>query len=345
MSDSIESQASQWSVILSSEDTDQHTLAEFHAWREADPRHEQAFQEVDKVWRGMEQLSHLRAFATLPKHSKDDKNAKTKTQTTPLVNAVNKWLTRLVRQPYPLAGAAFSLILALSIIWYQMPAQNSQQPTFVTIQYSTNHAEVQSFELSDKSRVALAPNSKITISYSSDLREVHLLAGEGLFNVSKNPKRPFIVHAGNTQTQVLGTVFNVKRSLKHVNVDVKEGKVKVSPSHSPKKQTLLSSGQGLVATLKGNIGKANSIDSDSIGAWVNGRLVYEDASLKDIIADANQYYKGKILLGSIKTGELRLAISFSTDNIDQMLGNLAQLLPISLNRERPGTVVVSINTE
>lgn len=331
----IESQASQWSVVLSSGDADKHTLADFNAWREADPRHEHEFQKVDRVWQGMEQLEHLRAFATLPQQPQATKQQES------LLSRLGTWLTNVVQHPYPLAGAAaFIVILGISVVWLQVPI-NPQQSTIASTHYNTNHAEIRSFHLKDDSQITLAPDSEVIVSYSKGLREVQLISGEGLFEVSKNPERPFVVRTGNTETRVLGTVFSVKRSLKYVDVTVKEGKVSVAPTHAKEKNTLLTPGQGLTATLEGSIGAIKTIDIASIGSWVSGRLVYEDASLKDIITDANHYYEGKILLGSTETGELRLAISFSTDNIDQMLDNLAQLLPITLNRNRPGTVVLT----
>ena len=40
-------------------------------------------------------------------------------------------------------------------------------------------------------------------------REV-VLEGEAFFNVTKNPRQPFIVKTGKISTIVLGTSFNVK---------------------------------------------------------------------------------------------------------------------------------------
>ncbi|KKL66381.1 hypothetical protein LCGC14_2145540, partial [marine sediment metagenome] len=59
-----------------------------------------------------------------------------------------------------------------------------------------------------------------------------------------------------------------------------------------------------------------------------------------VIDDANKYYEGRIVFASQEVGELGISISFTTDNIDQMLDNLSQALPISLNRDLPGTVLL-----
>mgnify|MGYP000343872227 CR=1 FL=1 len=55
------------------------------------------------------------------------------------------------------------------------------------------------------------------------------LAGEATFKVVKNPKKPFIVRAGNMDVTALGTEFNVKAYLEDelLIASLIEGKVRV----------------------------------------------------------------------------------------------------------------------
>ena len=77
---------------------------------------------------------------------------------------------------------------------------------------STPAATTTLVTLSDGTKVMLNANSTLEYPVSFDdaeVREVRL-KGEAHFEVTKNPHRPFVVKAGEMQTQVLGTIFDVK---------------------------------------------------------------------------------------------------------------------------------------
>ena len=112
--------------------------------------------------------------------------------------------------------------------------------------------------LPDESVVELAPNSRIAYPNnfdSSNTRDVYLL-GEALFNVTKNPSRPFRVFANEIVTKVLGTSFIVRSFDRDstIEVVVKTGKVSVytqvpigeSPVSDRHGGVILSPNQGLV---------------------------------------------------------------------------------------------------
>ena len=84
--------------------------------------------------------------------------------------------------------------------------------------------------LSDGTQVLLGANSRLEYAkhFSAGKREV-TLTGEARFNVAKDAGRPFIVHTEQIQTQVLGTVFDVKAYPQTLpDVTLYEGKVEVS---------------------------------------------------------------------------------------------------------------------
>ncbi len=67
-------------------------------------------------------------------------------------------------------------------------------------------------------------------------------SGEALFDVAKNPRRPFIVTAGDRQVVALGTSFVVRRQERQVTVTLIEGKVAVTPvaeTSNPSEKTVL----------------------------------------------------------------------------------------------------------
>ncbi|AYQ32225.1 FecR family protein [Runella sp. SP2] len=84
--------------------------------------------------------------------------------------------------------------------------------------------------LPDGSQVRLSPLSRLSYpkTFTSTVREVYL-SGEGFFNVTKNPQKPFLVYANELVTKVLGTSFLIRAFDKadKVEVIVKTGKVAV----------------------------------------------------------------------------------------------------------------------
>jgi ferric-dicitrate binding protein FerR (iron transport regulator) len=87
----------------------------------------------------------------------------------------------------------------------------------------------QKIKLSDGSTVVLSPKSKFVYSGSTTEKREIYLDGEAVFDVAKNPSKPFIVYTNDLVTRVLGTTFWVKAyaNKKFTLVSVKTGKVSV----------------------------------------------------------------------------------------------------------------------
>lgn len=112
-------------------------------------------------------------------------------------------------QPWlKLLAACVALLLVAGVIFYTVKSAQDKE----TIIVATSLNETTKVVLPDSSIVRLKPGSKI--HYDSDLgngsiRELYL-EGEGFFKISHNTARPFVVHAGDLDIRVLGTIFNVK---------------------------------------------------------------------------------------------------------------------------------------
>jgi len=87
------------------------------------------------------------------------------------------------------------------------------------------------FYLPDDTKIWLNKNSRFTYPAKFvDKERVVTLNGEAFFEVVDDTTQPFIVYAGNTQTKVVGTSFNVRayEDEEEIEVDVVEGKVEFS---------------------------------------------------------------------------------------------------------------------
>ncbi|MBX9887329.1 MAG: FecR family protein [Flavobacteriaceae bacterium] len=107
------------------------------------------------------------------------------------------------------------------------------------VEQTNNSKKPQIIMLSDGSSVLLQPNSKLSYpkTFTGTYRKVYL-SGEGFFEISKNPKKPFFVYANEIVTKVIGTSFKIKAYADQPNVEVvvRTGKVKVISNEQVTKQ-------------------------------------------------------------------------------------------------------------
>lgn len=160
---------------------------------------------------------------------------------------------------------------------------------------STPAATTTLVTLTDGTRVMLNANSTLEYPASFDdaeVREVRL-KGEAHFEVTKNPHRPFVVKAGEMQTQVLGTIFDVKAYRKDApKVTLMEGKVKVSNA-----DTEVEMRPGQTATLQSDkivVSRASSSVSD----WLEGDFDLDQVTLAEAMSDIGAWYNKTVVFQS-----------------------------------------------
>jgi transmembrane sensor len=140
-----------------------------------------------------------------------------------------------VWKTWMLKAASIVLIGTVAFIsWtiYDQPDKQdvgNDQENVDLLLYENREAAAKTIFLSDGTSILLQPGTSLKYPkvFRGDLREVYL-TGEAFFEVKKDPERPFIVHANELVTRVIGTSFTI-RNIDHedVLVRVKTGKVSV----------------------------------------------------------------------------------------------------------------------
>lgn len=134
-------------------------------------------------------------------------------------------------------------------------------------------------DLPDGSQVWM--NSATTLDFpfrfTGNTREIKI-SGEAYLKIAPDAKRPFIVQAGASTVQVLGTEFNVNTyDLAAVKVSLVEGAVQMKAGN----QTLkLSPGQE--AQLQNATLVSRSFDAEEVLGWRKGIYYFNNASLQQI---------------------------------------------------------------
>jgi transmembrane sensor len=179
--------------------------------------------------------------------------------------------------------------------------------------YSTGIGEQRTVRLADGSTLELNARSKVRVHLGKDVRSVRLIEGEALFKVAHDPDRPFRVSTKTAMIEAVGTQFDVYLTLDSgTRVAVVEGRVRVigdSGERSPSSTTLdtpkvavapsmavsnigllmLAAGEQANISQQGRIFKAAQPHVPDAIAWRNGRLIFHDAPVGEVIKEFGRY--------------------------------------------------------
>ena len=182
--------------------------------------------------------------------------------------------------------------------------------------------------LADKSVVWLNAGSAIRVSASYGAKDRSLeLDGEAYFDVSHNPKKPFLVKAKNTSIKVLGTQFNMAAysSSNQVQTTLVEGSVTVSALQ----QTLvLKPGQQAVVSPDASIQLHTQVNLHQVLGWKEGYFRFKDESIEAIMEELARWYpiagvdiragKGDRFTGSIQRSKKLTALLASLEKVSDL---------------------------
>lgn len=333
----IEQAAAEWFARVQSEGLSTPEKRDMDAWLSADDRHRTAYDALDLVWTDMGTSSKLADMAS-----------KVRADTKPSwFGVLGDRFERFVRPRRAFAVAGGTAALAALVVVLVLGPLGEPGSVAGEV-HRTQVAEIRDETLDDGTIVTIGAKSTIEVAFDDTERRVVLNEGEAFFSVEKDPDRPFFVFAGETVVRVVGTKFDVHRGLEGVEVTVLEGVVEVLEGASTARDAVekadekhvLSAGQKAVSTQAGEVAEVEEVSAFETAAWRSGRLVYDNTSLREVIADANRYYDGRIEFESSALGDLRVSASFRTDEIDAMINTLTRGLPVDAVRPSPGRIVL-----
>ncbi len=314
--DRIDFQASEWVVLMSDRTLTGPEAEAFEAWLLSDPRHGPAWQSFEAVWATIPALDGLAADVSF------------------IDEPVSPILPRRWRlAPRALAAVAASITVLVGALTMTNFVPSAPQS------FQTGLSESRLITLQDGTKVTLGPRSDLTVRFKSGERRVALAAGEAFFEVVHDAREPFYVEAGGAQTKVLGTKFDVNYASASVRVGVLQGVVQVSriggTPTSSQNSAYVTAGHGAEVALDRQAPIVLHADT-AVGAWRDGRLIYENARLADVAADANRYYAPGVELANRETGHLRITASFKPSEIGAFMSAIDKVVPVSATATAAG---------
>lgn len=207
--------------------------------------------------------------------------------------------------------------------------------------YTTGVGERRTIALEDGSRIELNAASRLTVRFDRDARRVWLGDAQAFFDVAEDPARPFLIEAGDTRVRVVGTQFDVRRRNGAVAVAVQRGLVEVRSGDEKRATPIrLTVGQGLSHREdRDESAHVDPVAIDEVTGWRQGRLIYRDRPLSEIVADLNRLFPKPVKLADARAGDLRLSGVLIVDEQDAMVARLSQLLPVRTTTTKDSIVI------
>ncbi|MEZ7499756.1 FecR family protein [Flavobacterium sp. Arc3] len=222
------------------------------------------------------------------------------------------------------------------------------------VEQTNNSNKSQIITLSDGSSVLLQPQSKLSYpkNFVGNERRVYL-SGEAFFEISKNPKKPFLVFANEIVTKVVGTSFRISAFSNEPNVEVlvRTGKVKVqsnesiSSSHKKEEITLLPN-EALRFTRKNStFDKITDITKDKTlihSARTIEQLSFDftDIPVSQIFKTMEQAYLVNIEFPKDKLKECHLTTSLIDQPLPEKLKIICKALGNNTSYEMNGNQII-----
>lgn len=209
---------------------------------------------------------------------------------------LHRWVTGL---------AAFAAVLAVVVgtVWIvdSRPAR-----------YQTSFGEVARVSLPDGSVVTLNSESRLLVDFRDDLRSMSLLEGEALFDVARDPQRPFEVRADDAKVRAIGTSFSVRRmSQPGFEVVVRSGVVDVMERRKPAIRLTRNDLASIQPFKDAQVRSLQPWQMESQLAWSDGMLSFNGVALGDAASQFSRYSKVRIIIDDPRLAERRIVGVYS----------------------------------
>ena len=297
----MEAEAAAWVARLGYEGRVDLDDAAFRVWLNSNPRHREAFEAASTTWQLAGALKRtsvrplqFQRFAAVPPSR------------------------RLVIG----TGLAAAAGVAGLGVW----AASNAGTNFVA-----GKGEQRRVALADGSLMTLDSGASVHVRMSPARRSIVLSTGRAHFEVAKDPMRPFVVRAANSQVVAIGTAFDVTRDDAAVTVLLVEGRVAVEPvGNGPGLgRSMMTAGDRATFLADGRVNRDRP-DMAKLTAWQSGRLVFDNDTLASAVSHMNRYSRRPLVLGDPAVGQLLISGIYNAGDVEAFATSISMVLPIEV---------------
>jgi len=297
-------QAAAWVIRLNAEPSEVD-LETFELWRAQGPQHASAYEEASLAWTAVGELSASPKLLAMRRGALERTGRYTQ-----------RWNRRGLA-----AGLVALICLPLGALYLSSLRAPPEQ------QFETGRGEQRVIVLADGSRMSLDAMTRAKVVYSHDERRITLTSGRANFEVVRDLARPMNVQAGPRTVTALGTVFTVERDPQEVVVTLVEGRVAVTSGNQERALIEMHARQQLRISDNGAIVMRDGLDPVLALAWREGKLIFDNEPLVDVVATMNNYVATPIVaVGAAR--ELRVSGVFKAGDTTAFVEAMESLFPV-----------------
>lgn len=292
--------ATLWFVRLERDDASASAWEAFTDWLEENPEHGRHYDAAvlgDYVFDTPSSLDNDESTPELPEPANDNR-------------------------PGWYAGFATAAAVLIAIFWLWPVSGGPQFQRF-----ETAPGESRQIALGEGTMISLNGGTEILVDMAGE-RRAQLLAGEALFTIEHDARRPFIVELDDERLVDAGTVFNVVRDNGDYSVSVAEGKVILNPETDAAE---IMPGEQLAGTIGKSEYQIIPFDPSAIGGWAIGQLSFNNAALSQVASELERSF-GTTITVADKVRGLRFTGTLQIGNGERAaLESLAGLSGVKAN--------------
>ena len=341
--------ARKWYLLLEDKAGNDQILDQFEEWLATSQSHRDAFDSVVDFWSKIDSLPEIQKIRetgsdilNVESHDPEDNIVINKIQKKPettVAFTMQKW------QKWAVAATVL-IIVSFAITLYSNYLPEGT--------YQTATGEQQVIQLADGSTVYLNTQSSFRVDFSNKTRKIYLLEGEARFDVAKDKNRPFIVETSWGDVRALGTSFNVCNNEEKIEVLVFEGTITVDHNKSrnagivdfsklSQSEVLVAYGERVVF-FEDNLSivrAANDLEISQKHAWREGKLIFRDQRLSEVVREASRYTNKKIVIMDDALNDIKLSGVFDIEDFDALIHAIENAFPVKVIQFTPYITVIA----
>ncbi len=279
-----------------------------------DPENARIFSELEQVW--ADSSAWAPDFSAETNQEWEKLNSK--------ISASKPKFTIVRNFKFYSIAASLLLALGISIVFWFNNSNN-------TI-YSTNDL-AQVFDLPDGSKITLEPNSSVELSkdFNEKNRELKLV-GTAFFDVKRDENKAFIIEAGYTKTEVLGTSFYLSAPKNSsIRLSVKTGLVYFENT-AQKNGLKVAAGEKAEITSQEKAPEKLTNNNETFMPAELGFVKFEKADLNQVVSEMSRLYGIEIKISDAAMNLCLFTGKFEKGNREAAINMLAELYQFKIEK-------------
>ncbi|MFK7982759.1 MAG: FecR family protein [Saprospiraceae bacterium] len=266
-------------------------------------------------------------------------------------------LTPWYQRPELRVAASWLLLIVAGFGWLYFHSEtndilDNEKIVFQSTIQNTTKKPINAW-LEDSSKIVLYPGSQLNIplAFANNDNRIVYLKGEAIFDVTRNPNKPFLVYTGEVVTRVLGTSFRITHTGKKQDIEVAvlSGKVSVYNKNVEKNKQKRNNGVVLTPNQKVTYHSKNKhfvtsvVDNPVLlkkakTKKITPTFIYEETSVSTVIEDLEDNYGIQIIMANERFNDCPLTANLANQSLFNKLEMICT--PLNATFDVKGTTIL-----